>query len=289
MAQALVLLDSSVYGRGDWIASFTDGQTPWEKKAHTDQHGAFSFAGVGQKAMLLGAEHPRGGRATFQRIPAGADDVTVEITLRQVASLEGLVRRQGAPAVADITLTPQGEGGANRVRLSQTSGADGFYRFARLVPGRYQLVARRKTLFNQRTRKLERAVEIPARGRRLDVDLPSGPSLRVLLRRGEEQKAAVHLCPGEAQVTTMRALDRMQKSGALRCEHTFLTSGMDRSTFHDLAPGPYSVCVWVIPSRHAPAPRGSRDTWCQRVKVAASPAAQSMSLTALPGGEPGAR
>ena len=280
---ALVLLDGRVYESGDWITSFTDGVNPWDRQARTGEGGAFAFRGVEDKALLVAAEHPTLGRSSFQRVPAGDADVTVKLKLQGVASLEGRVTRQGAPVVADITLSPADQA-RGEVKLNQTSGADGHYRFARLVPGRYQVQARRKTWFDARVRDQKLWTEVSARGSRLDIELPAGATLEVHLKRGDDLKASVNLCPGAVQAQTMAALDAWMKSQGKPCPHAFLTSGMNRASFHDVEPGEYSACVWLITRRVGEPLSGAktgappRDTFCQQVMVTAAPLVQSLTM-----------
>ena len=287
VASALVLLDSSIYQSGDWITSFTDGVNPWDKQARTGSAGTFTFRGVGEEALLMAAEHPRLGRSPFQRVPAGTEDSTVKLELAGVSALEGTVTRQGSPVVADITLSPVGKAwgnGDNKVRLNQTSGQDGYYRFARLVPGRYQARARRKTMFNQRVRERVVWTEVTTQGGRLDIELPTGATLEVHLKRGSEINASVNLCPGVVQVRTMAALDSWMKSQAKACPHAFLTSGMNKASFLDVAPGKYSVCVWLITKRAGEpwpdkqGPARARDTFCQEAQVTDAPLIQPLTM-----------
>ena len=284
VARALVLLDHRVYHRGDWITSFTDGVNPWDKQARTDASGTFAFRGVDADSMLIAAEHPRLGRSPFQRVPAGTEDTAVTLTLYDVSSLEGTVTRQGAPVVADITLSPADKAKGKEVRLYQTSGADGAYRFARLVPGRYQVFARRKTMFNQRVRERVLWTEVSPRGSRLDIELPTGASLEVSLLRKEETMASINLCPGVVQVQTMAELSRREKAKGKACPSAFLTSGSTLAAFHDVEPGKYSVCAWLIFKRVGdplPKPPGAkipRDMFCQEVQVASAPQVQALTM-----------
>ncbi len=278
---ALVLLDRRVYESSDWITSFTDGVNPWDKQARTGKGGSFIFRGVGDVALFVAAEHPVKGRSTFQKVPAGTADATVKLTLAGVASLEGTVTRQGAPVVADVTLSPEAQA-KGEVNLNQTSDGDGHYRFSRLVPGRYRVRARRKTWFNERVREETLWTVVTARGSRLDIELPTGATLELSLTRGEELKASVNLCPGVVKVQTMKALDRYKKGQGKSCSHAFLTSGMNRASFHDVEPGEYSACVWLIARRIGESPsamlKRDRNVYCQQVTVAAAPAVQSMSM-----------
>jgi len=172
--------------------------------------------------------------------------------LEGAGALEGTIVRAGVPAAAEIIATPS-DGAAVRFRV--WGGTDGAYRFDRLAPGAYRIVARLRGESNSRQAaggaqhsgdvNIETAQTV-----RLDLEFPAGINLTVnveLSPGDDEAQVAVILLAGSFGPDTDAELEELVTAASRdSVRHGILPLAASKSgslQFPDVAPGKHTVCV----------------------------------------------
>jgi carboxypeptidase family protein len=203
---------------------------------------------VGEKSLLVAADHPTAGRSTIARVASGPTSVEVNLQLQALRSLDGRVTSAGqALANAMVTAAPQQ---AALGTFSVRTDTDGSYRFDKLTPDTYVVSASRERGFrgNIRTQTVTISAQQDAH---LDIDLPSGTvtvALGIVGPAGSSvHTAQVSLLSGHVQATTaIQLVDAAAARGDGSAHMGYVFGGVPAS-LTEVTPGDYSACAVPIP------------------------------------------
>lgn len=210
--------------------------------------GSYVIPAVGEKGLLVAADHPTAGRSTIARVPPGSASAEVDLALQLPGSLDGRVTSSGQPlANALVTAAPQT---AAMGTFSVRAAADGTYRFDKLTPDNYVVSASRAGGFrgSMQTQTVTIAAQQDAH---LDIDIPVGSvtvSLGIAPPAGATVRTAqVSLLSGSVQATTATQLIDAAAARGDGSAHTGFVFGGVPASLPNVTPGAYTACAVPIP------------------------------------------
>jgi protocatechuate 3,4-dioxygenase beta subunit len=252
VAGATVDAGAQLEGTGRRVAAFWE-ETDGTKRVVSGSDGRFVIRGVGPTTQVVVADHETEGRAPTVALPAGTDDVTVELRLVRPGSLRGRITVNGKPAEGGVGLRADS---ASDMTLFESAGPDGAFYFDRVTPGEHIAFAWFK--------------------RGTEVSGGSGQMVPVTIRSGETATADIDFTVGDVSVTLRLTSDgdvvkwgfgsmvnvrQISEPAAITItEARSMMAGMDPDTtivegmmvddrsisFDGLVPGAYTACVAPI-------------------------------------------
>jgi len=256
------------------------------KDTESAADGTFTIAGVGPRALVLAADHPKEGRSRMVSIAPGPDSAQVDLVLEPMAALEGKVTRGGKPAASTLVMAnPQS---AVRGSFIVTAGSDGTYRFDRLTPDSY-LVSALKVAGGRGSSDLHTRTVVLESGKTVKLDIalpPEGVKVTVTIQPAPST-AQVFLFSGRVQVTNAaQFMEAFAERGDGSLTSTITTKDKP-AVFPDVQPGDYTLCVVPIPGDlNDPATMARLQEeaddlpiFCEPRVVKPSPPEQSLTIT----------
>jgi uncharacterized GH25 family protein len=294
VAGATVVLGKQLFGDGKSLSSSAVSGFEEQmglRRTTTDGDGRYTLRGIGDKELLIAAEHEAQGRSLASAVPPGKDSVTIDLELAGVGSVTGKVRAGGKPASAAQVIATASK--AAKQNIMVTTGDDGIYTIERLAAGPYKIAAMMGGGLGGTM--ASRNVEIKAGQKAtLDIDITVGEiTLAVAIQPtgGVVNSAQIFLFDGAVSVTNAKALQEkfLAASDGGGAQIKFWMGG-DPVKFEKVAPGKKSVCVIPITGDLADATFRQRlqentealKVYCKPTEVAASPPAQSYTAAVPP-------
>jgi hypothetical protein len=212
VAAATVVLGRQLLGDGTSLA--TSAAAGFEdqmgvRRATSDRDGSYLIRGIGDKELILAAEHEQHGRSQVTQVPAGTGSPTIELRLAGVGGVAGTVRAGGKPAGSlQVFATPKGAVSHNTL---VTTAQDGSYQIQRLAVGEYKVTAMLGA--GMGATMASRDVSVVAGSvAQVDIDIQVGDiTLRVQVTpegTGTIDLAQIYLFDGEAKATTGKELQQ---------------------------------------------------------------------------------
>lgn len=293
VAGATVVLGKQLFGDGKSLASaqlagFEDRMGV--RRTTSDGEGRYALRGIGDKELIIAAEHEAAGRSPAMPVPAGAASVAIDLELAGVGSVSGHVRAGGKPAAAQVIATAQG---ASHQNIMVRTGDDGLYTIERLAAGSYKLAAMLGSGMGGTMSSRVVAVK-PGQKATVDIDIALGDvTLAVAVQplSGKIDSAQIFLFDGAVAVDNAKALqDKFLTASDGGGAKMAFWWGSDPVKFEKVAAGKKSVCVIPITGNLADATFRERlqehaDTlkvYCKPVLVAPSPPEQSFTAAVPP-------
>ena len=135
VAGATVVLSREIRADGNSLVPYPDNRS---QEAVSRAGGHFTIRGVGTGMQQIAADHETAGRSVMTTIPPATTDSELTLALQQPGGVQGFVRADGQPVEAIVVLR---SANAADSRISIRSGVDGSFRFDRVAPDRYILIA----------------------------------------------------------------------------------------------------------------------------------------------------
>ncbi|WAS90567.1 carboxypeptidase-like regulatory domain-containing protein [Nannocystis punicea] len=256
------------------------------RTATSGADGGFTLTALGRGTLYVAADAPQLGRSQAVRLAEGNDDLTSELRLGPTGALAGRVTYAGKPARADVTAQPVGAGSA--VMFTTVTDNEGRYRFTRLAGGTYSITAQlyrdgmHSVTHPARAKQAKLAAD---RERKLDLDIPAGPTLVITpkLAAGAADVVSVVLVKGTFAAATsgdldraMAALDRerAREDSAHLAEKTAIELA-------DVPPGSYTLCGVATKYGDSVATIAAAPATCVPVRVAAKGARQQVEVAVV--------
>jgi hypothetical protein len=287
VAGANVAAGPQLMGTGSEVAAGGPFAGRGVKTATTGDDGTWLLTGVGNKVLMLIADHPTMGRSTMLRVPAGDASVTIDLHLAALGSLEGTVTSAGQPVDKAIVLASPQQ--ASRGNFIVTAGADGTYRFDKLAPDTYLVSAMRSAGFTKTSLQTKMVTITTGETAHADIDLPSA-GVTVHIQVAGPPNAQLILMSGTVNAVTAEQLyDVYAERGAGTFHSGFAVKGAP-VTFDNLEPGVYTLCGVPIPGDfNNPSDMVKLQTQIDKLivrcfpeNIPASPAEQQLSVTLPP-------
>ena len=291
---ATVVLGKQLFGDGKSLAS--SAMSGFEeqmgiRRTTTDGDGRYAMRGIGEKELLIAAEHEAQGRSAASPVPPGQDSVTIDLKLAGVGSVSGRVRAGGKPAgAAQVIATPTG---AAKQNVLVTTGDDGLYTIERLSAGSYKVAAMLGSGFGGTMAARNVTVKAGQKAT-LDIDIAMGDvTLAVAIQAlsGTIDSAQIFLFDGAVSVPNAKALNEkfLAASDGGGAQVKFWLGG-DPVKFDKVAAGKKSVCVIPISGNLSDPNFQQRlqehlDTlkvYCKPTEVKPSPAEQAFTAAVPP-------
>lgn len=293
VAGATVVLGKQLLGDGKSLASSEMAgfeERMGVRRTTTDGDGRYAMRGIGDKEVLIAAEHEAQGRSPASQVPAGKDSVTLDLELAGVGSVTGHVRAGGKPAAsAQVIATPPT---ASRQNVMVATGDDGLYTIERLTAGPYKVTAMMGGGGLGGT-MASRTVTIKTGQRAtLDIDIPIGNvtlAVGVQALSGVINSAQIFLFDGEVSAPNAKVLTDKFGEAAGGAKMTFWW-GSDPARFDKVVAGKKSVCVIPITGNLSDATFQQRlqenlealKVYCKPVTVTETPAEQTYTAAVPP-------
>jgi hypothetical protein len=258
-----------------------------------DEGGEFVLNGASTGEQSVVAEDDVAGRSTPVVLPADTDSVSgVQLVLATPGVLEGTVTVQGKPG-DNVAILAQSQT-TSSMQLGVLSGADGAFRFDRLVAGRYQISAVLGQSAMQGLGMHGKAVEIVA-GQTAHVDLAiDRAELTLLVRQaatGTVTSTMIYVVRGQLQSTNARDLQtEIAALPATDGSFSFFAVSLfgAPAKVPGLRAGGYMACAVPFPAEIMSSQQGT-DYWlregdrlrvfCTPVAVTPTPAEQTVEIT----------
>jgi hypothetical protein len=235
--------------------------------------GSFEIAGLPATPFGILARHTSG-TASPRSVPAGTEEVRIELALAAPGALEGRVLRGATPVAAVVTADP--EGGESQTVYMTQSGPDGRYRFERLSPGKYRVRANRPgtSIAIGVGAPLSIPEVVSGAAAQADLAMPGGPivSIDVTGPTGARVPAMVHLVDSNLRPT---AAELAALAGAGKARGRFFGGASLSAEFIDVAPGAYNVCTQLTQNKLDIA---KLPVVCTEITVAADPDRQRFTV-----------
>jgi protocatechuate 3,4-dioxygenase beta subunit len=241
-AGATVVIDTRLLGDGNSLTSAGLSLVTGARSTKADSSGRFSFSGVDIGAKQIAAE-TKEGRSETAIVTTSEKDAEVELVIKRVGSLSGMVRDHDGP-VAGAMLLAQGR--SKRGSATVTTGADGRYFFKALGPGETEVNVLVADGSGHRAIKGKVTVE-PGREATLDIDIPGGSITLTVDVRGQSTERLTVMLAGHSGLGIQKALPG------------------ESVDFGSLSSGAYRLCI-------------KERKRCQDVIVQVSPAQQQVAL-----------
>ncbi len=286
---ATVFAGRQLFGNGTSNTANFGPMGQGTKQATADESGRFSLSGFNAGDLALVAEHPDIGRSKAMRIPTdlpGQSELVLE--LQKFGSLKGTLRVNGKPTEG-IFVSCQSTTTPGAI-YAVASGPDGSYRYDRLAPDTYKVSAT-VGMPMMGMKFYSKEVAVPS-GKEVSIDLSADPGaitleVKAVTKTGKIGVASVFLSSGVVVARTATDLGlKMAASGPSSSQWVIIRNG-EPAKFNEVVPGSYSACVMPFPAevqgmaamgygeRHS----DSLPAFCQQVKIAPAPDAQSMTVT----------
>ena len=291
---ATVVLGKQLFGDGKSIASSAMAgfeERMGVRRTTSDGDGRYAMRGIGDKELLIAAEHDAQGRSAALAVPAGKDSVTIDLKLAGVGGVTGRVRAGGKPAAAAQVIATAS--GAAQQNIMVTTGDDGLYTIERLAVGSYKVAAMLGSGFGGTMASRSVAIKAGQRAT-LDIDIPLGDvtlAVAVQALSGTINSAQIFLFDGAVSVDNAKALQQkfMAASDGGGAQIKFWLGG-DPVKFEKVAAGKKSVCVIPITGNLSDPMFQQRlqehlDTlkvYCKPTEVKPSPADQTFTAAVPP-------
>ena len=289
---ASVVLGKQLFGDGKSIASAE--MTGFEermgvRRTTTDGDGRYAMRGIGEKELLIAAEHEAAGRSPASQVPPGKDSVTVNLKLAGVGSVSGHVMAGGKPASsAQVIATPPT---ASRQNVMVATGDDGLYTIERLTAGPYKVTAMMGSGIGGTMASRTVTIKTGQRAT-LDIDIPIGNvtlAVGVQALSGVINSAQIFIFDGEVSAPNAKVLTDKFGEAAGGAKMTFWW-GSDPARFEKIVAGKKSVCVIPITGNLADATFQQRlqenlealKVYCKPVTVTETPTEQSYTAAVPP-------
>jgi hypothetical protein len=258
-----------------------------EASTRTGPDGGFQVNDVMDNKSIKGAAlfavwaHCEDGAVTAL-VPLPAGDCDVTLIAAPAATLEGTVGRGGRPAAARLFAEAVGEP-LRRSGWASTDNA-GQYKITGMAPGEYRVRVERvipETHMIGGEPALRRVALSPGQRLREDFELSIGCALTVHVQGMANVWSDMALftgdVPGLATPADLRAATDARDATSARHTNSRTMSGRETvTTFHDVAPGVYTLCAWPSTNSGSPYP-GARLT-TMRVVVAEGTSQQRVDL-----------
>ncbi len=221
------------------------------RRATTDESGTFRVRGIGDRELVIVAEHAAKGRCLPQLIPAGLARPDFTLALRGFGRVTGTVRAGNSPAPRiPVIATPVGSASQS---IAVTTGSDGTYVIEKLPAGEHALTAMLGTGGGTGATSGGATVTVKAGAEaKADIDIEVG-SLEVTVtvspKPGAKVDAAqVFLVKGVVKSRNGKELQAAflgaGKTGGARM--AFATGKPLQAKYDKVTAGRYSVCVVPI-------------------------------------------
>lgn len=284
---AKVWAGRQLFGDGSTVMIEAMASQMGVRSTTTDADGGFVIAGVGDKGLVLAAEHATLGRTKTVSIAKGVDAPTVELVLQPFASLSGKVVRGGKPvAYAIIMVIAQA---AAQGSMMVKSGPDGAFRLDHLTPDTYlvssvvgagvaggSLVTKKVTLGESGTAEVI-------------LDLPGGGvNVRVVVTvHGGVKDASSVVALFSGTVTASTSAQAIEAFAQRGDGSTFqgLATAAAPAKFSNVMPGGYTLCSVYLGDMNDPAAMQALSEnddlpfRCNPATIAATPPEQTLTLT----------
>lgn len=259
-----------------------------EASTRTGPNGGFQVNDVMDNESIKGtalfavwAQCEDGAVTALAPLPPGDCDVT--LIAEPAATLEGTVGRGGRPADARLFAEAVGEP-LRRNGWASTDSA-GQYKITGMAPGEYRIRVERvipETHMIGGEPALRRIALSPGQRLREDFELSIGCALTVHVQGIANVWSDMALftgdVPGLVTPADLRAATDARDATSARHTNTRTMSGRETvTTFHDVAPGVYTLCAWPTTNSGSPYP-GARLT-TKRVVVAEGTSQQRVDLS----------
>jgi uncharacterized GH25 family protein len=293
VAGATVVLGKQLFGDGKSLASAEVSGFEEQmgiRRSTTDGDGRYAMRGIGEKELLIAAEHQAEGRSPASQVAPGKDSVTVDLKLAGVGSVSGHVTAGGKPASsAQIIATPPT---ASRQNVMVQTGEDGLYTIERLTAGPYKVTAMIGGSGIGGT-MASRTVTIKTGQRAtLDIDVPIGNitlAVGIQALSGVINSAQIFLFDGEVSAPNAKVLTDKFGEAAGGAKMTFWW-GSDPAKFEKIVAGKKSVCVIPITGNLSDGTFQQRlqenlealKVYCKPVTVTETPLEQSYTAAVPP-------
>jgi hypothetical protein len=293
VAGATVVLGNQLFGDGKSLASSEMSgfeERMGVRRSTTDSEGRYAMRGIGEKELLIAAEHPAEGRSPASQVPPGKESVTVDLKLAGVGSVTGHVTAGGKPAAsAQVIATPPT---ASRQNVMVATGDDGLYTIERLTAGPYKVTAMIGGGGIGGTMASRTVTVKTGQRATLDIDVPIGNitlAVSVQALSGVINSAQIFLFDGEVSFPNAKVLtDRFgQSTGSAKMTFWW---GSEPAKLEKLVPGKRSVCVIPITGNLSDGTFQQRlqenlealKVYCKPVTVTETPTEQSYTAAVPP-------
>jgi hypothetical protein len=293
VAGATVVLGDQIFGDGKSLASssmagFEDAMGL--RKTTSDGDGRYFLRGIGDKQLVIAAEHESQGRSPVQTVSAGGGSAEIDLRLAGTGGVSGLVRAGGKPASgAQMIATATTSAKQN---MMVTTGADGLYQFARLAAGQYKITAMLGGGLGGSMASRTVVVK-PGQKSTVNIDIAVGDlalTVTIQPKSGTIDSAQIFLFDGAVSASTAKELQEKVVGGADSGAKVEFWMGGPPKTFKEVAAGVKSICVIPITGdlsdttfqQRLQENMESLKAYCSRHEMKASPAAQSTTLTVPP-------
>jgi len=291
VAGATVVSGIQIIGDGKTvIAAFGVGndQSQRIRQSTSDESGKFRLVGVGQKELVVVAEHEQLGRSIARVVPGSSEDADLgTLPLMGFGKVSGKVTMGGEPLAGAQVVATQEAGSGNQVNVV-FSGDDGSFVFERLAAGRYQLKALSSALGSALAGSVE--LELGA-GKRITtrIDIEVGDLTLEVTIQGTQgatiDAAQLFLFPGTVDIHVSKELQDQFLKASGGAQMAFALAGKSAS-FANVKPGPHTICVIPINGdmsdptfqKRINDNRMTLDVHCKALEVASSPKTQPVAV-----------
>lgn len=252
VAGAIVSVGRVTFGDGSSAKASGVARNPLAretKTAESGESGEFEIFGSSLGDLNIVADHDTLGRSMPVSVQLSNESIVgLELTMLKTGSLQGVVRKSGAPE-SGVIITAASTS-VTGVTFNVATGNDGSYRFDRLVPDQYRVKA---MAGGNPMRGMSYSTEIVTvqseQSAELDFELSEGgTTLKVSLTADRELGFSyVTIAPGALVVKTARELNAKLGQGSGFEAQGMSIRGMPASA-PGLQPGDYTVCVTVYPT-----------------------------------------
>jgi hypothetical protein len=294
VAGATVVLGKQLFGDGKSLAS--SAMSGFEeqmgvRRTTSDGDGHYALRGIGDKELVIAAEHEAEGRSPASPVPAGTGSVAIDLKLAGVGSVSGRVRAGGKPAASAQVIATAREAAHQNIMV--TTGDDGAYTIERLAAGNYKVAAMLGSGFGGTLSSRTVAVKAGQKTT-LDIDIALGDvtlAVAVQALSGTVNSAQIFLFDGAVSVDNAKQLNEKvlatSEGGGAQVK---IWMGGDPVKFEKVAAGKKSVCVIPITGNLADPTFRQRlqenvdklKVYCKPVEVKATPAEQTFTAAVPP-------
>ena len=220
------------------------------KSTSSGDDGGYVLSGVGERALVVGAESEADGRSSLARVPPGKDSVQLDLILQPVGSLEGRVTSAGQPLGGTVLIAaPQQASKGSFVVRTDDAGA---YRYDKLAPDTYVVSTMAAGATGRGANFRSQMIQVRSgETAHLDIDIPAG-TITVSVAVTAPPDANVHaaqvfLISGTIQATTAEQLGDAAAARGAGATHMGFIVKDEAATLDKIEPGSYTACAIPIP------------------------------------------